>query len=190
MFKIIYEFIISIPPIFISLAAIFISIFVMYQNFLKPFCLYVLTGHYLIEVKDNFLYVDLSIVFFNRGMRIGFIENIFLDITYGDEIIRLNQRHIRKFQDSPKLVIERYWSPFFLNGKAEINQIVSFYSDRKIENQIEGKTLGMLTVQYKKNPKKDKLLFLRKEVDFNLINKDKFQQKKNLLELSVNEKST
>ncbi|MCX6557142.1 MAG: hypothetical protein NTW95_06885 [Candidatus Aminicenantes bacterium] len=190
MFKIIYEFFISIPPIIISTAAFCISVFVLYQNFLKPFCLYVLTGHYLIEVKNNFLYVDLSIVFFNRGMRIGVIENIFLDINYGNEIIRLNQRHIRKFKDSPELVIERFWSPFFLNGKAEINQTVSFYSNRKIENQIEGKTLGMLTVQYKKNPKKDKLVFLRKKIDFNLISKDKFQLNKNLLELSVNEKTT
>jgi hypothetical protein len=72
MFKIIYELIISHLPnviaIFISLLALGISFYVMYQNYLKPFKLFILTSHYVPWVnEEDFLCLDLSIDFFNTG---------------------------------------------------------------------------------------------------------------------------
>lgn len=186
MFKIIYEFLISIPPIFISFAAIFISIFVMYQNYLKKFNLFILTSHYVPWIDGNdLLCMDLSIDFFNSGMKVGLIENVFLEISNGGNTFKLNQRHIRKFNDSQKLRIKSFWSPFYLVGKTEVNQIVSFYSEYNIEKLIDEESLARLFVSYKKKPNSKSNSLLKKDFQI-ILNKNEILACSNRLDRSGN----
>jgi hypothetical protein len=166
--KTIFGFLVSNLPIIISTIALAISFFVMYQNYLKPFNLFILTSHYVPWVERNdLLCMDLSIDFFNSGMKVGLIENVFLEISNGGNCFKLNQRHIRGFNDSQKIIIKSFWSPFYLVGKTEVNQIVSFYSEYNIDKLIDEESLARLLVSYKKKPNSKSNSLLKK--DFKII---------------------
>ncbi len=166
--KTIFGFLVSNLPIIISTIALAISFFVMYQNYLKPFNLFILTSHYVPWVERNdLLCMDLSIDFFNSGMKVGLIENVLLEISNGGNTFKLNQRHIRGFNDSQKIVIKSFWSPFYLVGKSEVNQIVSFYSEYNIDKLVDEESLAKLFVTYKNKPnsKNDSILIINIKIN-------------------------
>jgi hypothetical protein len=100
--------------------------------------------------------------FINRFFQ--YWENIFLEISNGSNTFRLNQRHIRRFNDSQKLIIDSFWSPFFLNGKAEVSQIVTFYSKYKFEKLVDEESSSILFALYKKKPNSKRNLLLKNDL--------------------------
>ena len=154
-----------IISIIISMISLSISVVVAFENYLKPFKLYVFPGRSFSWISPSGkLMFDLVLTFINFGSKGGVIDNLFLEFSISKKIIKLIPVKIFKLEGNGKIIDDSYWNVFFLGARSESFKIIGLESNFNLEEIVDGDYVSKLIVFYKRKPSRKKCFSIKKDL--------------------------
>lgn len=141
--------------IIISLFAILISGFGLWENYLKPFELYSINSKivsYMGE-NENVLLFDLYISFSNLGKKFGLIKDIEIKYKNNKNIIRGNVISECKLQSDGQYKKDKDWHPILLRGEESKLAMFVIKATFEINKLRDEKNKGDIIIKYIPNLK-------------------------------------